>query len=186
MEPAALSCSNPHSKMTSATFPSLRLSRAANSSSSARRAWRTRSLSCAFHSPIGCLNTSRQLDKQRKHCPPSPRVYDRCVSAECGNRMRRAHIWLRLITHQTYNNTTSARCFTMYFSARFLGLGRTTALTLLPSSLQLPEVLRPSLGDLLPTFPSKLDGGGIFFLRQNSAGLVPISRPYYAWAAPEY
>ena len=180
MEPAALSCSNPHSKMTSATFPSLRLSRAANSSSSARRAWRTRRLSCAFHSPIGCLNTSRKLDKQRKHCPPSPRVYDRFVSAECGNRMRRAHIWLRPITHQTYNNTTSARCFTMYFSAGFLGLGRPTALALLPSSLQLPEVFRPSLGDLRPTFPSKLDGGGIFFLRQNSEGLALISSPYYA------
>ena len=183
MEPAALSCSNPHSKMTSATFPSLRLSRAANSSSSARSAWRTRRLSCAFHSPIGCLNTSRKLDKQRKHCPPSPRVYDRFVSSECGNRMRRAHIWLRLITHQTYNNTTSARCFTMYFSAGFLGLGRPTALALLAFSLQLAEVFRASLGDLLPTLPSKLDGGGIFFLRQNSAGLALISSPYYARTA---
>ena len=172
MEPAALSCSNPHSKMTSATFPSLRLSRAANSSSSARRAWRTRRLSCAFHSPIGCLNTSRKLDKQRKHCPPSPRVYDRFVSAECGNRMRRAHIWRRLITHQTYNNTTSARCFTMYFSAGFLGVGRPTAFALLPSRLQLPEVFRPSLGDLLPTLPSKLDGGGIFLFWQNSDDLA--------------
>ena len=79
------------------------------------------------------------------------------------------------MTHQTYNNTTSARCFTMYFSAGFLGLGRPTALTLLPSSLQLPEVFRPSLGDLLPTLPSKLDGGGIFFLRQNSEGLALVS-----------
>ena len=35
------------------------------------------------------------------------------------------------------------------------------AFPFLPSSLQLPEVFRPSLGDLLPTFPSKLDGGGI-------------------------
>src|SRR5436309_4955171 len=165
MEPAALSCSKPHSKITSDTFPSFRLSRAANSSSSARRAWRTRRLSCAFHSPIGCLNTLRKLDKQRKHYPPSPRVYDRFVSAECGNGMRRAHIWLRLITHEKYNNTTSARCFTMYFSAGFLGLGRPTALTFLSSSLQLPEVFRPSLGDLLPNLLSKGDGGGIFFLR---------------------
>jgi hypothetical protein len=70
---------------------------------------------------------------------------------------------------------TSARCFTMYFSAGFLGLGRPTALALLPSSLQLPEVFRPSLGDLRPTFPSKLDGGGIFFLRQNSEGLALVS-----------
>jgi hypothetical protein len=38
--------------------------------------------------------------------------------------------------------------------------------------LQLPEVFRPSLGDLLPTLPSKPDGGGIFFLRQNSEGLA--------------
>ena len=168
MEPAALSCSNPHSKMTSATLPSLRLSRAANSSSSARRAWRTRRLSCAFHSPIGCLNTSRKLDKQRKHCPPSPRVYDCFVSAECGNGMRRAHIWLRLITHQTYNNTTSARCFSMSLLAGFLGLGRPTALALLTFSLQLAKVFSASFGNLLPTLPSKLDGGGIFLLRQNS------------------
>ena len=68
----------------------------------------------------------------------------------------------------------------MYFSAGFLGLGRPTALALLPSSLQLPEVFRPSLGDLLPTLPSKLDGGGIFFLRQNSEGLALVSWPYYA------
>ena len=97
--------------------------------------------------------------------------------------MRRAHIWLRLIAYQTYNNTTSARCFTMYFSAGFLGLGRPTALALLAFSLQLAKVFRASLGDLLPTLPSKLDGGGIFFLRQNSAGLALISSPYYARTA---
>src|SRR6266446_6433935 len=74
--------------------------------------------------------------------------------------------------HQTYNNTTSARCFTMYFSAGFLGLGRPTALALLSSSLQLPEVFRPSLGDLLPTLPSKLDGGGIFLFCQNLEGVA--------------
>ena len=79
-----------------------------------------------------------------------------------------------------YNYTTSARCLAINFSAGFLGLGRPTALALLPSSLQLPEVLRPSLGDLLPTLPSKLDGGGIFLLRQNSEGLALISCPYYA------
>ena len=94
--------------------------------------------------------------------------------------MRRAHIRLKLITHQVYNNTTSARCFTVSCSAGFLGLGRPTALALLAFSLQLAEVFRASLGDLLPTFPSKLDGGGIFFLRQNSEGLALISRPYYA------
>jgi hypothetical protein len=31
--------------------------------------------------------------------------------------------------------------------------GRPTAVGLLPPSLQLPEVPRPSLSDLLPTFP---------------------------------
>src|SRR6516164_614057 len=40
------------------------------------------------------------------------------------------------------------------------------------ASLQLPEVFRSALSDLLPTFPSKLDGGGIFLLRQNSEGLA--------------
>ena len=38
------------------------------------------------------------------------------------------------------------------------------------ASLQMPEVFRSALSDLLPTFPSKLDGGGIFLLRQNSKG----------------
>jgi hypothetical protein len=52
------------------------------------------------------------------------------------------------------------------FLAGFLGLGGPAALALLPSSLQLPEVFRLALGDLLPTFPSKLDSGGIFFLGQ--------------------
>src|SRR5260370_146600 len=65
-----------------------------------------------------------------------------------------------------YNNTTSARCFTMNFSAGFLGLGRPTALALLAFGLQLAKVLRASLGDLLPTLPSKLDGGGIFIFCQ--------------------
>src|SRR5258707_14971072 len=71
--------------------------------------------------------------------------------------------------------TTSARCFTMYFSAGFLGLGRPTALALLAFSLQLAKVFRASLGDLLPTLPSKLDGGGIFLFCQNSedAALAP-------------
>jgi hypothetical protein len=39
---------------------------------------------------------------------------------------------------------------------------------LLSSSLELPEVFRTALGDLLPTLPSKLDGGGIFRLGQYS------------------
>ena len=70
------------------------------------------------------------------------------------------------------NNTTSARCFSTNLLAGFLGLGRPTAFALLPSRLQLPEVFRPSFRDLLPTLPSKLDGGGIFFLRHNSEGLA--------------
>src|ERR1700674_3184897 len=78
------------------------------------------------------------------------------------------------------NNTTSARCFSTNLLAGFLGLGRTAAFAPLSSSLQLPEVFRPSLGDLLPTLPSKLDGGGIFFLRQNSEGLALCSSRYYA------
>src|ERR1700682_5126457 len=78
------------------------------------------------------------------------------------------------------NNTTSARCFSTNLLAGFLGLGRPTAFALLPSRLQLPEVFRPSLGNLLPTLPSKLDGGGIFPLRQNSEGLALFSSRYYA------
>jgi hypothetical protein len=39
---------------------------------------------------------------------------------------------------------------------------------LFPPGLQLPEVFRAALGDLLPTLPSKLDGGGIFRFCQNS------------------
>jgi hypothetical protein len=56
----------------------------------------------------------------------------------------------------------------MNFSAGFLGHGRPTAFTILAFSLQLAKVFRASLGDLLPTFPSKLDGGGIFLFWQNS------------------
>jgi hypothetical protein len=67
-----------------------------------------------------------------------------------------------------YKYTTSARCFTMSFLARFLGLGRPTAFVLPALGLQLPEVFRAALGDLLPTLPSKLDGGGIFRFCQNS------------------
>jgi hypothetical protein len=56
----------------------------------------------------------------------------------------------------------------MRFLAEFLGLGRPTALAILAFSLQLAKVFRSSLGDLLPTLPSKLDGGGIFLFCQNS------------------
>jgi hypothetical protein len=56
----------------------------------------------------------------------------------------------------------------MRFLAVFLGLGRPTALALLAFGLQLAKVLRASLGDLLPTLPSKFDGGGIFLFWQNS------------------
>ncbi len=63
--------------------------------------------------------------------------------------------------------TTSARCFYLNFLAGFLGLGRPTALTVLPLCLQAFEVLRTSLRDLPPAFPSKTDGGGIFLLGQN-------------------
>ena len=63
----------------------------------------------------------------------------------------------------------------MSFLAGFLGLGRPTAFTVLAFTLKLAKVFRASLGDLLPTLPSKLDGGGIFFLRQNSEGLALVS-----------
>ena len=63
----------------------------------------------------------------------------------------------------------------MSLLAWFLGLGRPTALALLAFGLQLAKVFRASLGDLLPTLPSKLDGGGIFLLRQNSEGLALVS-----------
>jgi len=49
------------------------------------------------------------------------------------------------------------------FLEGFLGLGRTTAFAFLPSSLQLPEVLRPALGDLLPPFRPSLTAAGSFF-----------------------
>src|SRR5215467_11581088 len=147
IEPAAFSCSNPHSRRTSPTFPSLRLSRPANSSRSALRTWRTRKLICAFHSPIVCLRTSCRRDKQR-----TQRLSTRFV-----------HLSVNVADNQ--DNTTSARCFLADFLAGFLGLGRPTAFALLPSGLQLPEVFRSALGDLLPTLPSKCDGGGIFFLR---------------------
>jgi hypothetical protein len=38
--------------------------------------------------------------------------------------------------------------------------------------LQLAKVFRASLGDLLPTLPSKLDGGGIFLFCQNLKGVA--------------
>src|SRR5260370_37162382 len=52
VDPAVLSCTKAHSSISSPRLPSFRFSRAANSSSSARKACRTRRLSCAFHSPI--------------------------------------------------------------------------------------------------------------------------------------
>lgn len=52
VDPAVLSCSKAHSKISSPIFPSVRFSRAAYTSNSARRACRTLRLSGAFHSPI--------------------------------------------------------------------------------------------------------------------------------------
>ena len=43
---------------------------------------------------------------------------------------------------------------------------------ILAFSLQLAKVFRASLGDLLPTLPSKLDGGGIFLFWQNLEGVA--------------
>ncbi len=68
----------------------------------------------------------------------------------------------------------------MRLLAELLGLGRPTALAILAFSSQLAKVFRASLGDLLPTLPSKLDGGGIFPFCQNSKGLAFSPAPYYA------
>jgi hypothetical protein len=38
--------------------------------------------------------------------------------------------------------------------------------------LKSAKVFRASLGDLLPTLPSKLDGGGIFLFWQNLEGVA--------------
>jgi hypothetical protein len=46
------------------------------------------------------------------------------------------------------------------------------------SNFKLSSVL--GVPDLLPTLQSKLDGGGIFLLRQNSEGLALFSSRYYA------
>ena len=54
----------------------------------------------------------------------------------------------------------------MSLLAGFLGLGRPTAFAILAFGLKLAKVFRASLGDLLPTLPSKLDSGGIFLLCQ--------------------
>ncbi len=67
----------------------------------------------------------------------------------------------------------------MRFLAEFLGLGRPTALAIFAFSSQLAKVFRASLGDLLPTLPSKLDGG-VFPFCQNSKGLAFSPAPYYA------
>ena len=69
----------------------------------------------------------------------------------------------------------------MNLLAGFLGLGRPTALALLASSLQLPEVFSPALGDFLPTLPSKLDGGGIFRFCQNSEVASAPDRIMHDW-----
>jgi hypothetical protein len=71
----------------------------------------------------------------------------------------------RLKQEEAYNNERSL--FIRFCYAGLLGLGRSTAFALLSLRLQLPEVFSASLGDLPPTLPSKTDGGGIFFLRQN-------------------
>jgi len=54
------------------------------------------------------------------------------------------------------------------FLPRIPATGEVDAFALLPASLYLPEVFRPALGNLLPTLPSKFDGGGIFRVCDNS------------------
>ena len=159
-----MSCWKLHSKSTAPMFPTDRFSRAANCSSASLRSLGIRKLTCAFHSPIVRFNTLRHAEGNETNV---------CLQVKAFVALSRP-----LTRHSHY--TTSARCFATSFSAGFLGLGRPTALALLPSRLQLPEVFRPSLGDLLPTLPSKLHGGGIFLLRQNSEGLALFSSRYYA------
>ncbi len=59
----------------------------------------------------------------------------------------------------------------------FLGLGRATAFAVLSLRLNRSVVLSPALRSLPPALPSKLDGGGIFFLCQISG---TDSLKYYA------
>jgi hypothetical protein len=89
------------------------------------------------------------------------------VSSSATVGPRRAH---NLSWHNY--TTTSARCLYLNFLAGFLGLGRPTALVVLPLRLQLLEVLGTSLGDLPPAFPSKTDGGGILLVCQNTVTFV--------------
>ena len=56
----------------------------------------------------------------------------------------------------------------MYFLLGFLGLGRATTFAVLSLRLNLFVVLSSALRSLPPALPSKLDGGGIFRLGQNS------------------
>jgi len=80
--------------------------------------------------------------------------------------------------YEAHHNPVQARG--LAFTQVELETMRPTAFALLSSSLQLPEVFRPSLSDLRPTLPSKLHGGGIILLRQNSEGLALFSSRYYA------
>jgi hypothetical protein len=64
-----------------------------------------------------------------------------------------------------YNSERSL--FKLLFIAGLLGLGRPTAFVFFSLRLELSKVFSALLGDLPPTLPSKTDGGGIFFLRQN-------------------
>jgi hypothetical protein len=159
IDPATLSCWKLHSKSTAPMFPTDRFSPAANCSSSSLRSLRIRKLTCAFHSPIVRFNTLRLAGSNETNVCLQVKPF---ILLSCP------------LTRRSYY-TTSARCLATRLSARFLGLGRPTALALLAFSLQLAKVFRASLGDLLPTLPSKLDSGGIFLLRQNSEGLALVS-----------
>ncbi len=86
VDPTTWSCSKLHSKRTSPRFPSVRLSRAAASSSPLRSCCRTLKLSGAFHSPITLLSTSCNESKQSKQCILC--VLAVCVFAAC---LRRIH-----------------------------------------------------------------------------------------------
>src|SRR6266403_458078 len=89
VDPAVLSCSKAHSSINSPRLPSFRFSRAANSSSSARKACRTRRLSCAFHSPIAQPLTYDAKHLEAKRALAVDEAFDEAFERRCCHRSGR-------------------------------------------------------------------------------------------------
>src|SRR6266481_8049341 len=89
VDPAVLSCSKAHSSISSPRLPSFRFSRAANSSSSARKACRTRRLSCAFHSPIAQPLTYDAKHLEAKRALAVDEAFDEPSERRCCHRSGR-------------------------------------------------------------------------------------------------